>query len=660
MGKARAFRLLAAWALALIPLSATAAGETGGEQTLSPYFFVHGDGATDQLPLKGTDVDISIAGVIADVKVTQRYRNDGKNTIEAEYVFPGSTRAAVYALSMAIGERRVVAEIREKDQARVEYQAAKSAGKSAALLEQQRPNVFKMNVANILPGDEIVVELRYTELIVPTDSVYEFVFPTVVGPRYVSHAEHSAANPYLHEGVEPSSDFHLSAAINSGIPIKETSSPSHRVRVAYQGPKRAQIELLRESANGPNRDFILRYQLAGDGIESGLMLFEDGGEKFFLAMIEPPERVTPAQIPARDYVFIVDVSGSMHGFPLEISRNLMRDLLTGLRPTDTFNVLLFAGDSAVLSPTSLPATADNIDQGIELLNRQQGGGGTELLSAMKRALALPGGEDRARSIVIVTDGYVSIETESFDLIRENLGRANVFAFGIGSSVNRFLIEGMARVGQGEPFIVTNPMEAAERAAALRRYIESPVLTKTRLVLEGFQVYDVEPPGIPDVLANRPVIVFGKWRGARKGNLVIEGRSGTGKFEQAFDLAKIDPDARNGALRYLWARNRITRLDDYQRVGQDPERVKEITRLGLEYHLLTNYTSFLAVDHVVRNPSPEQAPTVRQPLPMPQGVSDLAIGNSVPTSPEPELFALLGVAAAAAAWARRRRGRENAR
>ena len=662
-------RLLEVWLLALLALPAMADETTEGDRTLSPYFFVHGDGVTDQLPLKSTNVDVAIAGVIADVQVTQRYRNDGKNAIEAEYVFPGSTRAAVYALSMTIGERKVVAEIREKGQARIEYQAAKSAGKSAALLEQERPNVFKMNVANILPGDEIVVELRYTELVVPTDSIYEFVFPTVVGPRYVSQAEHAApsqtqehwqANPYLHAGVEPTSDFHLHATINSGIPIKDASSFSHRVRVAYHGPKRAEIELLREPANSGNRDFILRYQLAGAGIESGLMLYEDAGEKFFLAMIEPPKRVTPAQIPARDFVFIVDVSGSMHGFPLEISKKLMRDLLSRLRSTDTFNVLLFAGDSAVLSKTPLPATPENIDQGIELINRQQGGGGTELLPALQRAVALPGGEDRARSIVVVTDGYVSIETEAFDLIRTSLGHANVFAFGIGSSVNRFIIEGMARVGQGEPFIVTNPQEAEQRAEEMRQYIESPVLTKARLTLQGFQVYDVEPPGIPDVLANRPVIVFGKWRGARKGELSIQGLSGSGKFEQTFDVAKIRPEAGNGALRYLWARSRIARLDDYQRVGQDPGRVEEITRLGLAYHLLTNYTSFLAVDHVVRNTDPEGAQLVKQPLPIPQGVSDFAVGGSVPTSPEPELFALLGVAGAAAAWARKRRDRQRAK
>jgi len=449
----------------------------------------------------------------------------------------------------------------------------------------------------------------------------------------------------------------LHAAINSGISIKEASSPSHHVRIAYQGARRAEVELLHEPGNGANRDFILRYQLAGAGIESGLLLFEDAKEKFFLAMIEPPRRVTPNLIPPRDYVFIVDVSGSMHGFPLEISKELMRSLLGGLRPTDTFNVLLFAGDSAVLANEPLPATHDNIEKGIDVINTQAGGGSTELLPALRRAIALPGGEGRARSIVVVTDGYVSIETSAFDLIRQNLGNANVFAFGIGSSVNRFVIEGMARVGQGEPFIVTQPMEAEGQAAALRRYIESPVLTKTHLATQGFQVYDVEPPGIPDVLAERPVIVFGKWRGDRKGDLILQGLSGTGKLEQSFDLAKSVPDAGNAALRYLWARNRIARLDDYQRVGQDAERVKEITRLGLDYHLLTNYTSFIAVDREVRNPKPAESQTVKQPLPMPQGVTDLAVGAPVPASPEPELIVLLGAAAAVAAWARRRTKRE---
>jgi Ca-activated chloride channel family protein len=221
---------------------------------------------------------------------------------------------------------------------------------------------------------------------------------------------------------------------------------------------------------------------------------------------------------------------------------------------------------------------------------------------------------------------------------------------------------MAHVGQGEPFIVTSESEADTRAEQLRQYILSPVLTRTRLVLQGFEVYDVEPPGIPDALADRPVIVFGKWRGARKGELILEGLGGDGKFERHFDVAKAPVSKANAALRYLWARSRIARLDDYQHLNDDPERVRQITQLGLDYHLLTNYTSFIAVDQRVRNPRPEDSQKVDQPLPMPLGVSDSAMGgsyNSVPTSPEPELVALLGVVGALAAWARRRRNPQRA-
>lgn len=655
-------------ALLLIPGALFAAtDEASTDRTLSPYFYVHSDDpGVDRLPLKATDVQVSIAGVIADVKVMQRYRNDGTRPIEAEYVFPGSTRAAVYGLTMKIGERLITAKIREKQQARAEYQAAKSAGKSAALLEQHRPNVFKMNVANILPGDVVEVELHYTELVVPTDSVYEFVFPTVVGPRYAKQTEAGTSpldrwqqNPYLHEGEASADDFGLHVAINSGIALKETSSPTHRVQVRYRNAQRAEVELLREEKQAQNRDFILHYQLAGAQIESGLLLYEGAKENYFLAMIEPPKRVTAAQIPARDYVFIVDVSGSMHGFPLDVTKELMRNLLSSLRPTDTFNVLLFAGNSLLLSETPLPATQDNIARGISLIDSQQGGGGTELLPALQRALALPGAEERSRSIVVATDGYVDIEAETFDLIRQNLGRANLFAFGIGSSVNRYLIEGMARIGQGEPFVVTNPAEAAPRAEAMRRYIESPVLTKTQLVANGIEIYDVEPPGIPDVLASRPVVVFGKWRGPRQGTIALRGLSGEGPFEKSFDLSRVQPHEGNVAVGYLWARNRIARLDDYQRVANDPDRVKEITQLGLYYGLLTAYTSFVAVDEVVRNPHPEDTQNVKQPLPLPEGVSNLAVGGEVPTSPEPELFALLGVSAALAAWARRRRKKADA-
>jgi len=342
--------------------------------------------------------------------------------------------------------------------------------------------------------------------------------------------------------------------------------------------------------------------------------------------MQPPKRVVKKQIPPREYIFIVDVSGSMHGFPLNISKKLLKDLIGNLRPTDKFNVLLFAGGSQLMSEHSLPANPQNITRAINTIERQRGGGGTRLLPALKRALSLPKTEGFSRSIVIATDGYVSVEEQAFDLIRNNLGRANMFTFGIGSSVNRHLIEGMARVGMGEPFVITKPEQASEKTNKFRKLIESPVLTGIKVDFGRFKVYDVEPPGIPDVLADRPVIVFGKWRGSPRGSISLQGYTGEHAFSKKVDVSGITPLQTNSALRYLWARHRIALLSDYNRLKKQDDRIKEVTRLGLSYNLLTAYTSFIAVDTQIRLRD-GQAVTVKQPLPLPQGVSDYAVAGN---------------------------------
>lgn len=631
-------RILAVVFLALPLLwGARASGqpEVSGDRTLSPYFFVKSDEpGVDQLPLKSTTASVNITGVIADVRVAQVYRNEGKRPIEAIYVFPASTRAAVYGMRMTIGERVIEAKIDKRDDARRAYEKAREEGKSASLLEQQRPNVFQMNVANIMPGDEIKVDLRYTELLVPTDRVYEFTYPTVVGPRYSNQAEETAPpsehwvqNPYLHEGDPPPYKFDITVNVRAGMPIKDLICTSHRVQAGYDGPATATIRLDNAEQSGGNRDYILRYRLGGDKIQSGLMLYEGDREKFFLLMMEPPKRVKAESIPGREYMFIVDVSGSMHGFPLEISKKLLKDLIGNLRPTDRFNVLLFSGGSSVMSGESLPATAENIRQAIHLIERQRGGGGTELLPALERALKFPRPENFSRTVVIATDGYVRVEEEAFDLIRNNLRNANMFAFGIGSSVNRHLIEGLARVGMGEPFIITKPDEAPAQAERFRKMIQSPVLTRVRVDFEGFRTYDVEPLSIPDVLAERPVIVFGKWRGEARGKITLSGISGNGTHKEVIDVNAVNPSKENAALRYLWARHRIAILSDYNRLRPDDGRVKEVTDLGLQYNLLTAYTSFVAVDTEVRNTGDRPA-TVKQPLPLPQGVSNYAVGGAM--------------------------------
>jgi Ca-activated chloride channel family protein len=643
--------------LSFAPLDAAAQTDAApADRTLSPYFFVEGgDPTVDRLPLKDTKVEVAITGVIADVTVRQVYENHGQRPIHARYVFPASTRAAVYGLTMTVGDVRVVARIKEREQARQAFDTAKREGKSASLLEQSRPNVFTMNVANVLPGDTISVELKYTELLVPTDHVYEFVYPTVVGPRFSEKSERQASpadrfvkTPYTRQGVEPTSGFHLSGVVSAGIPIQEIVSSSHQVDLRWAGSERVELTLADAERLSGNRDFILRYRLAGTEIAAGLLLHRGRDENFFLLMAQPPQAVAADAVPPREYIFVVDVSGSMHGFPLDTTKTLMRDLVGVLRPSDTFNVVVFADGSETFASGSVPATQPNLVRALQFIGRKDGGGGTRLLAALQRAMALPRQPAVARSIVLITDGYIEAEADAFQYVREHLDDASVFAFGIGSSVNRFLIEGVARAGLGEPFVVTQPSEAPAAAAKLRQYIDAPVLTDISLEFAGFEAYDIEPRSIPDLFASRPVVVFGKWRGAADGAIRISGQTGRGRYHTSIAVSAAEADPRQGALRHLWARTRIANLADFGPAQPSDERVAEITALGLTYGLLTRYTSFVAVHEAVRRAS-EGADEVDQPLPLPVGVSDRAVGMT--SGSEPGLVWLAAIVLAVIAGAR---------
>jgi Ca-activated chloride channel family protein len=620
------------------------------DKTLSPYFFVEGgDPAIDQLPLKDTRVDVSIVGVIADVTVRQIYENGGPRPIHARYVFPASTRAAVYGMTMTVGNVRTVARIRERETAKREFEAAKSEGKNASLLEQSRPNVFTMKLANVMPNDTIVVELKYTELLVPTDGLYEFVYPTVVGPRYSSKTEREAAPqdafvtaPYTHQGALPRSDFHFAGTLSTGVPIQELTSPSHQLQTRDAGDGHAEVALADSERFSGNRDVILRYRLAGREISSGLLLHQGRDENFFLLMAQPPQAITPDQVPPREYIFVLDVSGSMNGFPLDTAKTLMRDLVNVLKPTDTFNIVVFASGSDTFSRASVPATSANLTRALYFIGEKKGGGGTELLAALQRAVAIERQPGVARSIVLVSDGYIEAESDVFDYIRDRRDNENFFAFGIGSSVNRFLIEGVAKAGMGEPFVVTRPDEAAEAAAQLRHYIDTPVLTGIVVKFEGFDAYDVEPGAVPDLLATRPIVVFGKWRGRAAGSIEISGTTGGGAYHTSIPVSPANIDASHGALRYLWARTRIANLSDFGPSTPSDERIDEITALGLNYSLLTKYTSFVAVQEIMRNTS-GAADDVDQPLPLPEGVSDLAVGVTAGDEPEMMWVAAMAVA-----------------
>jgi Ca-activated chloride channel family protein len=613
--------------VSLLPVvSANGAGEG---RVLSSYFLVQSDDASlDSFPLLETRAEVDIAGVIAEVELKQVYKNEGKRTIEAIYVFPLGTKSAIHAMRMKIGTRIIEAKIEEREAARVIYEKAKGEGRIASLLDQERPNVFQMKVANIMPGDVVEVIVNSTELLVPEDGIYEFVFPTVVGPRYCEKKESEASDrdtwiktPYLHEGEAPPFAFGIKVNMRTGIPLGNVWVPSHKVLVEHHMDE-AEIRLSPAEEGGGNRDFILRYTLQGETIQSGIVLYPGKEENFFLLMLEPPGKVTLEEVPPREYVFIVDVSGSMHGFPLGVSKILIKEVIGNLRDKDYFNILFFSGGSAVLSPYPLPATEGNKARALSMLEEQQGRGGTRILPALRRALSLEKREGLSRIVVIATDGYVTVEKEVFDLMRGNLNEANFFPFGIGKGVNRYLIEGMARVGRGEPFVATNPEEASKAAKRFSDYIGSPLLTDIGVGFQGFDAYEVEPLSLPDLFARRPLLLFGKYRTA-EGRVRVTGKTASGNYERVIEVGPSLEDEGNVALKYLWARERIACLSDYGRVGE--KVAEEVKNLGLRYHLMTQYTSFVAVDTVVRDTG--EVVTVKQPLPLPEGVSDYAVGNA---------------------------------
>ncbi len=636
-----------AW-LAIVFGFLSAGSHAGDAASSAPYFQVAGDRdavSPERLPLKSSAARVEFDGTIARVRLTQRYANAGSVPIEAIYIFPASTRAAVHGMTLTSGGRKIVAKIGESAKARQDYEMAKTEKKTAAMLEEHRPNVFQMSVANLLPGDDIDVEIEWTEPIPAKDATYEFVFPTVVGPRYTGGSGGEAAwaaNPHLRPGDAIGTEFTLNVKLATTLPLAEVTCPSHKAKVDFQAKDRAEIALAGNDC--ANRDFILRWKLTNRQVDAGLLLNRGEHGNHFLLQIAPPPRVELSQIPPRDYIMVIDISGSMNGFPLNTAKKLLADLVKGLRPDDTFNVVSFAGGSGVLSETPLAANEDNISLAMQYIGTRQSGGGTELRQALLRALALPGGADRSRSILLITDGFVSVEMETAELIRNNIGNANLFAFGIGSSVNRELLERVARAGGGEPVVVTSGREAADAAAKFREAVASPVLAKIRISAEGVELGAMSPDPYPDVFAARPLVVTGTWTGGTEGKITVRGIGGNGApFEKSLDLseAAAATGTDHPALPVLWARERVRQLGDGPR---DAESIREITALGLGYSLLTPYTSFLAIDEQPREMT-ELAQTVEQPLPLPQGVSPSAIG-AAPVSnasvPEPGAIGLISL------------------
>ncbi len=534
--------------LIMLPMNPIYAEEESKEEdkTGAPYFYVESEEVNvDSFPLKKTSVTADINGMIADIHVRQSYANEGKSPINACYVFPASTRVTVHGMQMQIGNQLVTAKIKEKEEAKQEFEEAKEEGKSASLLSEERPNVFTMNIANIMPGDKVSIDLHYTELINPTDGVYQFVYPTVVGPRYMGPViddcgtrEEWTSTPYLPEGTKSKDVYEIHVNLSAAVPITDLASNSHEIMVQWEENTKAAVSLADTSDYAGNRDFVLDYKMTGQDISTGVMLNTGENENFFMLMVQPPERCNVEDIPPREYIFVLDVSGSMSGYPLETAKELIKNLVSDLRETDTFNLVLFSSDAIQMADKSVSANEANVKRALQMIDDQEGGGGTELAPALRKALAMPSGDNVSRSIVVITDGYIYGEKEIFQIIHEHIGNTDFFPFGIGRGVNRYLIEGIAKTGQGEPFVVTEKEEASDTAARFKTYIQSPVMTDIQVKFNGFDVYDVEPTTLPTLFAQRPIVLIGKWRGEPSGTVQITGKTGSSDYMQTISLVEL--------------------------------------------------------------------------------------------------------------------------
>lgn len=602
------------------------------DQCQSPYLHIPSDSSdVEQLPLKHTEVRAMIYGQIAEVRVTQEYENTGKQAIEAIYVFPASTRAAVHRLTMEVGSKCVEAKIMEKSAAKDTYDKATAEGKSAALLEQDRPNVFTMNVSNILPGDKVKLVMTYTENLIPEDGVYEFMYPTAMTPRYTgesgvgSESTEHAAQPFVGEGGPAPTTFDFDARLMTQIPVSMVDCKTHDVDVDDLGKGVMGIDLSADEITKANKDFVLEFKLQGGEIQSGLALHEGEEENYFMLTIEPPARVAKNERPPQELIFIVDVSGSMNGFPNDMCKRLMDELLTNLSPDDVFNVQTFAGGSRLLFNESKKATKENIAQAIADFRNTRAGGGTNMLGALNKALTLKPKANYARTFLILTDGGISVERECYELIRTQRGDANFFTMGIGCAPNHYLLEGMAKVGAGESAYCFKLEDAEAKAEEFKLKATSPVLTDVKIDFVGLEVYDVYPEKPFDLFANKPVTIMGKYKGEPSGFAVMNGNRGSEIYQSTYDLEKQEFTDAGEAIRLCWAREKIREISDFQSVTGLQGQKQDLIDLGIEHNLLTQFTSFVAVDPEVRNPS-GNAITVNQPQPLPEGVSELSLST----------------------------------
>jgi len=605
------------------------------------------DGTIVECPLKHTDVKADISGFIARVKVTQTFANPFNERIEAVYVFPLPHQSAVDDMTMVIGQRRIVGLIKRREAARQIYEQALAQGQTAALLEQERPNIFTQSVGNIDPGQEVQIEISYVDVLQYDMGTYEFHFPMVVGPRYNAGAPfpgtsggpkpapetivgsspttrpHGVNPSYLKPGFRNGHDISLFVSLYAGVPIWDLKVPSHEAEVNQNSHVTAVVKLSPEDSI-PNKDFVMKYTVVGEKPEMAVLCHKQRDEDgYFMLMIQPKLDEELKKAPPREIVFLIDVSGSMRGPKTEKVKEAMREFFALTKPEDKMQVITFAGSAERLFSQPVPVTPENVATALNFTNAIKAGGGTEMLKGIQMVLNEPVDPERVRICIMLTDGYIGNEAEIIAEVGRRAGdKIRFWAIGVDSSPNRFLLDGVAKQGGGMSKVLGPEDDPKEMVGEIVERIHRAQLAGIDIDWGALEVYETYPARIPELWAGRPVILFGRYGEGGPQTIEIrgdvEGQPITYPLEVIFPLIESD----NEVLSKVWARRKIEELMTETFYGDAPEVVEEITQIALDYRLMSQFTSFVAVDEEDLDKFDEPVGPPRQvnvPVPLPQGV-----------------------------------------
>lgn len=628
------------------------------------------------LPMVRSDYSVDIRGDLATVSIEQTFENPSDSVLDAVYQIPMSENAAVYEMIMQVGDRRIRAEVREKEEARETFEQARSEGRAAALLEQQRANLFTQRIANLMPNQPVRVTIRYVENVEKIDGRYQMVVPLVVGPRYepadmsgnqLVDSGESVENervvlPMVSELVAPETidpdRIGLKVRLDGGVTVGAVDSPSHSVATSTIDPRTRLVELAEGRIIG-NRHFVLTYELEGESTQAGLLTHwnDDHDEGYFSLLVEPPARPKNNEIAAREMVFLLDNSGSMRGAPMDTSKAYMRHTLRNLRPDDTFHLITFASKPDSMSEEPLLATEENIERGLSFINNMNAAGGTEVLSGIKAAFGGDDPQDRVRIVTILHDGYFGNEYEVIRTIRRDIGDTRLVVLGVGAGPNRYIFQEMARAGRGFSQWI-NPADLNGRPDAIRNTaravahrLETPVLTDISIDWGELTPRETTPERIPDLFAGQSIRIMGRYSEPGDYEIEVRGRAGTEQVSIPLQVHLAGEGTDGRAVELTWARSRV---DDYMHLLLTPHNLRQsaledsdlktlVTDLGLTHDIATKWTSFVAVSEDVVNPNPGENLIAAVPEPQVDGVPNTGYATMTRQNAAPEpgmLIALL--------------------